>query len=214
MPKKTQKETVGGALRVAPRASGRRVQADGRSNSPNAGRHSLGTKDHKEALRLVRVLDLTKAVDFSLADPTLLVQATALMLAIDDGRKRYLGHVSRPPVMGGASPKTVSRYNAVFDKFASFARDNNVLYWHQVTNAVVEKYGTWLDDRDYAGRTLYFELNTAKQAVKWMVAVKHLPATCVLTTRLSKVQASDTYCYSHEEVRAVVGACRSRVELQ
>jgi hypothetical protein len=43
-------------------------QADGRSNSPNLGRHSLGTSDYKEARRLLAELDLTMAVMHGLAD--------------------------------------------------------------------------------------------------------------------------------------------------
>ena len=41
--------------------------ADGRSNTVNARRHSLGTRDYEEALRLIHDLDATIAADLGLA---------------------------------------------------------------------------------------------------------------------------------------------------
>src|SRR5207253_8655899 len=42
--------------------------ADGRPNRPPAGRHSLATRDHAQALTALRHLDLVRAVDLGLAD--------------------------------------------------------------------------------------------------------------------------------------------------
>ncbi len=50
-------------------------QADGRSNTANAGRHSLGTTDRLEAVELLKRLDLTMAVEHGLADKKLLLEA-------------------------------------------------------------------------------------------------------------------------------------------
>lgn len=76
------------------------------------------------------------------------------------------------------------------------------------------RYGRWLDDEDYAGRSQGLELTTIKQAVKWMVGVKMLPASCLLTTKVRKIRGTDTHCYSPEEVRAIIAYCRGRDELQ
>jgi integrase len=214
MPKKRENESVRGAYFswLIRRRSGV-WQADGRSNSPDAGRHSLGTKDRVEALRLVHELDLKRAVELGLADRSLLKQEAAALVPLDEGRKRYLDFVSRPAVAGGATARTVRRYEAIFDKFTEFASANQIRYWQQVTRTVVHNYGRWLEERDYKPRTLYIELTTLKQAIKWMVEEGMLPATSRVTTKLKKVQGTTTYCYSPEEVRAIIAHSRGREEL-
>lgn len=188
MPKKRQKDRVQGTYFVWLLGQRNDVwQADGRSNNPNPGRHSLGTKDRVEALRLIKDLDLKRAVELGLADRSLLKQEAAALVPLDEGRKKYLDHVARPPVLGGAAPKTIARYRAVFDKFTRFAGENDIRHWQQVTNAVLERYGRWLDDEDYAGRSQGLELTTIKHAVKWMVREGMLPAACLLSTRVRKI---------------------------
>jgi hypothetical protein len=60
--------------------------ADGRTNHPGAGRHSLGTRDYNEALDALKQLDLVKAVELGLADRTLLAAAQPGQLSLDEGR--------------------------------------------------------------------------------------------------------------------------------
>ena len=122
------------------------------------------------------------AVELGLADRSVLKQPIDALVPLGDGVRKYLDYVARPPVLGGVGPRTVARYRAVFDKFARFAGEQQVRYWQQVTNAVLEKYGGWLDAEDYAGRSQYLELTTVKQAVKWMVREKMLPQAALLTT--------------------------------
>jgi len=209
MPKKRQKESVRGAYFVWLLGQRNDVwQADGRSNEPNVGRHSLGTKNRDEALQLVHELDTKQAVEFGLADASILKPEAAQLLPLEDGRRKYLDHVARPAVTGGATAGTTKRYTAIFDKFAQFAADNQIRFWQQVNNAVVQNYGRWLEDEDYAPATLYIELTTIKQAVKWMVEEGMLPTTNRLTLKLKKVQGTKTYCYSPEEVRAIIARCR------
>lgn len=127
MPKKRQNERVQGTYFVWLLGQRNDVwQADGRSNNPNPGRHSLGTKDRAEALRLIKELDLKRAVELGRADRSLLQQEAAALVLLDEGRKKYLDHVARPPVLGGAAPSTAKRYKAVFDKLARFAEENDI----------------------------------------------------------------------------------------
>lgn len=116
-------------------------QADGRGNRPVAGRHSLDTKDRRLALDRLRELDLVRAVDLGLADRSLLKQATAALVPLDEGRRKYLEYVSRPAVAGGATPRTVRRYEAIFDKFIAFASALKIGYWQQVDKVVIQTYG-------------------------------------------------------------------------
>ena len=87
--------------------------ADGRSNNPNLGRHSLGTADYYEALRNLRRLDLVKAVELGRADRSVLDAAERPALALQRGVDLYLDYLGRPAVTGGASPRTRQRYRAV-----------------------------------------------------------------------------------------------------
>jgi integrase len=211
MPAKRQKERVVGTYFVW--LLGRRggvYYADGRSNSPNAGRHSLGTRDYDEALEALKQLDLVKAVELGLADRTALADARPGQLSLDEGRRLYLEHVQRPRVVGGARPASAKRYRAVFDKFEPFARHEGITAWNQVTHRTLQAYAAHLDDQGYAYATEYLELTTLKQAIKWLVEEGHLPASCLIRLPLNKLQGTSTYCWRPEEVRAMVRACRRK----
>src|SRR5262249_9935456 len=105
--------------------------ADGRSNQPDAGRHSLGTRSRTEALQALQRLDVVRAVALGLADQALLL-APLEQLSLAEGRRLYLQHVTRPRVGGGARPASAKRYRAVFDKFERFASGEGVSTWNQV----------------------------------------------------------------------------------
>jgi integrase len=132
------------------------------------------------------------------------------LLPLEEGWRRYLEFVARPPVQGGAGPATVKRYRSVFVKFLAFAQRQGVRFWEQVTKDVLMRYGRWLEDEDYHDKTQYTELTVLKQSVKWMVEEGLLPPAAVIKLRLAKVQGSSTYCYTPAEVRAVVAHCRAR----
>src|SRR5438874_6058822 len=123
--------------------------ADGRSNVKDLGRHSLGTRDKQEALRLLVRLDLVKAVESGRADRSLLETPESAVLSLEQGLNLYLAHVGRPAVLGGATLKTVARYRAVLAKFLPFAHKAGIQHWHSVTKKILESYGAWLDDEGY-----------------------------------------------------------------
>ncbi|MDD4889647.1 MAG: site-specific integrase [Phycisphaerae bacterium] len=129
------------------------------------------------------------------------------LLPLADGAKLYLHHVSRPAALGGASKGTRKRYRTVFDKFEQFAAGRQLRFWQEVTTSVVEHYGRWLDERNYAYRSQFLELTTIKQAIKWMVAEKLLPEASVIALRVHKPHGSPTYCYTPEEVAAIIARC-------
>lgn len=197
---------------VAPREKGGVYYADGRSNKINAGRHSLGTKIRNEAIEVLRDLDLRAAVREGLADAALLA-AHADLLDLDRGIKLYMDHVQRPRIMRGASKTTAKRYRAVFDKFKAYAANQGVCYWQEVSRRVLEGYGRWLDDEEYAYRSKYLELTTLKQAINWLVTEKHLPESCRFAMPLTKAMGTDVYCYRDCEVAAMITHCASNSAL-
>ena len=215
MPKKTKYEHVAGRFftwRLYLRSSGL-WYADGRTNKPSPGRHSLGTKDHTEALDALRQLDLVQAVELHLADPTVLDDSLDVRLSLADGIQLYRDHVGRSRVTGGARPSTQKRYRAVFDKFQPFAIKQRVQFWNDVTARHLERYAAWLDGEGYAYRTEFLELTTIKQAVNWFINEKHLPETCRIRLPLTRPTGTDTYCWTVQEVAAILARCNEVSEL-
>jgi hypothetical protein len=90
-------------------------QADGRSDRPNVGRYSPGTDDDQGARRLLAELDLTKAIEHGLADPSALVPLRREELLLDEGRRLSMDHVARARFAGGVRESSRKRYRAVFD---------------------------------------------------------------------------------------------------
>jgi integrase len=214
MPRKTKNERVAGQFfrwLLGSRAGV--FYADGRSNPRDAGRHSLATRDRTEALRRLARLDATKAVEFGLAPASLLTAEAGDLLPLEEGRHLYLRHVRRPPVLGGAEPRTAARYEAVLDKFIPFCQREGVQHWQAVTKPVVEAYGAWLDDQGYAYATEYLELTTVKQVLRWLADTKKIPAGCALTLPLPKPRGTTTYCYRPEEVDAILAYCAGCADL-
>lgn len=215
MPRKPKKERVSGQFftwLLGARSNGV-YYADGRGNPQKVGRHSLGTRDRQEALVQLRRLDLVKATEFGLADPSVLQTNQTPLLTLEEGQQRYLAFVSRPAVQGGGSASTIKRYRAVLDKFVPFAKEQGISFWQQVGKDLLRRYGTWLEANDYHDKTQYIELTVLKQVVKWMVAEKLLPAASLISLKLNKPAGTNTYCYSHAEVQAIVQHCRDEPSL-
>jgi len=186
------------------RRDGGVFQADGRSNQVNVGRHSLATDDRTEALDALRQLDMTMAVKFGLANAAVL-QAPESMLPLDVGIKLYMDSVQLPPAMGGASKTTFKRYRAVFDKFKVFATKRQVRHWQSVSKRILEGYGGWRDEEEYAPASLYLEINTIKQTINWLIREGHLPESAKINLAVKKVGDSDAFCYRPEHVNAIMG---------
>lgn len=208
MPRRTTRETV--QCPYFPWLLYRREgvwYADGRSGQRDRGRHSLGTKDRAEAMQNLTKLDVTIAVRLGTADQSALApDVTPLGLAT--GRKLYEDHLSRPGVAGGPGHKTKARYKAVLDKFMLFATKQRITNWNDVTQTRVIAYLADLERQDYGERTLYLEATTLKQLMKFLVDQLHLPAECLFPLRLKKPSGTSTYCWSREEVVAMIDHCQ------
>jgi len=214
MPKKRSKERIVGQHFVWLLGQrGGMYTADGRSNKPSVGRHSLGTTNYQEAIASVQRLDLVMAVKLGLADRRLLDEPASTLLGLEKGNELYLAHVKRPRVTGGAKPGTPKRYKAVFEKFLLFASRNGVTSWNGVTKRLLENYAAWLDGEGYAYRTEFLELTTIKQAINWLIDGGHLPVSCRIKMSLTKPTGSDTYCWRPDEVKAIVAHCSANPEI-
>ncbi|CAE7826203.1 unnamed protein product, partial [Symbiodinium microadriaticum] len=186
--------------------------ADGRSNSPNLGKHSLGTRLKSQAEENLRHLDHKCAVANGLIIETL-AGASLPVISIKAGWKEYLDHCKRPRVMGGKSKNTIKRYRAVADKFTEFCQKRGVLTWQNVKKPIVEAYGRHLSAKGYAERTLSLELHLIQHVVHWLIDEKRLPEEQPMKLGLKKLTGTDTYCYSRDEVDAILNLCAAKNEL-
>ena len=183
--------------------------ADGRSNTPNAGRHSLGTRDRGEALRRLPELDRQRAEELGLIPRSARAESLAAPLQLAEGRKLYEQHVARPRVTGGVRKSTQKKYRSVLDKFLPFATSRDVTTWNGVTAELLNAYVADLEAKDYAHKTQSNELITLKQAVKWLIKQGHLQGMKPIELSIRKAEGDRAYCYRSEEVRAMIDHCRA-----
>lgn len=187
--------------------------ADGRCGNPIVlGKHSLNTRNYEEAQSRLRRLDHIMAVRHNLTDTA--VPADVDEITIAEGWKRFMAHCQRSPVMGGVSPNTIKRYRAVRDKHLKFCDSRNLRVWSQVTRKTTQEYGQWLAEQNYAVRSQYLELTLLVSVNKWLIEEELLPASARFRISLSKAQGSDTYCFSREEVEAMVLHCQNSPHLE
>jgi len=180
--------------------------ADGRSNPQKLNRYSLGVTTRAEALEALRQLDLYQAVEHCLVSRTSLQEMPATV-SLQEGIRKYLANVEGERAMENVSDKTLKRYRAVFDKFSNFCRDHQLLGWHQVNHHVLKQYAVWLKEEKYAYATRYLELTTIKQVVKYLIDVGDLPESNRIRYKFPKLEDTDTYCFTCEEVGAILDLC-------
>lgn len=185
--------------------------ADGRRNTPNLGKHSLGVRyDNKGAVtKALRDLDLQMAIDHGLVEPENV--HTGEEVRICEEWDQYMKRCERPAVLGGLSTSSQKRYRAVRDKHIEFCENQNVTSWRVVDKKHVERYAQWLTKNRYSDRTIYLECTLLKQIVKWLIEEeKKLPESHRIRLKLERSNDTDTYCYSSAEVTAMIALCREK----
>ena len=186
--------------------------ADGRLNHPNLGKHSLGTRDRYLAMSALRELDRKMAASRQGIHPR--PDDNIREISIEQVWEQYLTHVARPDVLGGTGPRTQQRYRAVRAKHQVFCLEQSVQYWNDVDKKHVVAYGAYLHKEGYADGTVYLELTLIKQVVKWLIEEeKVLPESHRIRLALRRSEQSDTFCYSREQIRAMVELCHGDPKL-
>lgn len=184
--------------------------ADGRGNTPNLGKHSVGTRDREEALKNLRRLDQAMAIQTGKARPTESIPQGVPTIA--GGWESYLDHCGRPGVMRGATTGTLKRYGAVRGHHLTFCRKRGIETWLDFDLQQFRAYGHQRE-KNAADGTLYFELNLLKSITNWLVDAERLPASSRNREKLAKPQGTNRYCYQPVEVRAMLEYCAARPEL-
>lgn len=184
--------------------------ADGRSNQPPLGRHSLTTRDRDEALERLIDLDQNMAAECGLIEPLLTIPVEEDPLTLAEGRAVYEKHTKRPAISGGPRGSTRKRYRAVLDKFLAYMERRGQRYWNDVTRQTLDGYASWLEDEGYAYRTEYLELTTVKQILKHFIDQGLLPQSQRFDYPLQKEDDTNTYCWRPKEVEAILKQCKTR----
>lgn len=179
--------------------------ADGRSNGANTKRASLGTKDREEAICNLHQLDRIQAENLGLI-PRSASSLGKKRLTLVAGRRLFDDHNERPILVGGTKPSTRKRYRAILDKFLAFAPTIRVSEWNHVTERTLSEYAKHLSDQGYARKTVYGELNLLKTAFKWLCTEGHIDRK-PLKLKLRKAECERAYCYTSEEVNAMLKFC-------
>ena len=79
---------------------------------------------------------------------------------------------------------------------------------------MTQEYGKWLDNKEYADRTIVLELNVICSIVKWLAEEEKSPASCCFLLKMSKPDGSSTYCYSQKEVTRMIAYCNENPPLR
>jgi hypothetical protein len=136
------------------RLVGDMYHADGRTNRPNTGRHSLGTKDLQEARRRLDQLDLKIAVRNKIAVSPAPAPVPNRDLSLALGRALYDKRTKRSKLVGGLRPSSQKRYRAVFDNFIAYTESRGLTTWKEVTAEILEDYAAHSEERERAPRTI------------------------------------------------------------
>ncbi|MCU1276414.1 MAG: hypothetical protein JWO48_3845 [Bryobacterales bacterium] len=187
--------------------------ADGRHNHLNLGKHSLGTRDRVEALKRLRELDRRKALELKLTLPEPADDRREVLIA--DGWEKYLQHVARPDVLGGAGMSTQKRYRAVRDKHERFCAGQGIASWNKIDKRHVVAYGSFLAAKGYSDGTIYLESTLLKRVVKWFIEEeKSLPESQRIRLSLRRSEQSYTCCPSREQVKTMIRFCQDAPNLR
>lgn len=183
--------------------------ADGRTNPINVGRHSLGTRDKAEAMKLLHQLDQAQALKFGIIKSTDIKRDPGPGVSLVEGRRLYESHLSRPQMMGGVRQSTFRRYGPIFNKFEAFAARRGIGNFNQVDASCLTAYVGWLEQQEYAEKTVLSELVLIRQCVNWLAEAGYVAGHEPIKLKLQRVEGKRAYCYRPAEVQAMIDHCRA-----
>ncbi len=187
--------------------------ADGRSNKINVGRHSLATIERVQAIKALQRLDVTKAVEFGLAEADELKSADDKVLTLEEGKQIYEKHYSLAKSAGGTEKTTQSSYGNSIDQFIDYLQSIRVLTWNRVRKQHIEGFLTSLEKKGKAFGTQRKHATAVKSAINYLCEEKFLPPECNFVLRMLKPEGTSTYCWRKEEVIAILNCCQAMPDL-
>jgi integrase len=183
--------------------------ADGR---PKQRKYSLGTRHEQEARRNLARLDdaIAKHELKKLTDPTVKKEQA---VAIEEGWRLYIESGNRPGFLQGHSPETTKKYNSMKARSTAFLAEQRVGWWHQLSENHLVEYAKAFDGQ-LSPRTIHHEVTMLVSVSNWLIRKKLISAECKLHLKLRKPDDSEAYCYTEEQVAAILEHCSSSAKLR
>lgn len=184
-------------------------KADGRSNRPKIGRLSLRTRNFEIALKRLTDLDVFWAVKKGLAPRDLLAKSERNSIGIREGCAKFLEHCGRDPMLGGLKPRSFKKYKGELEKFRTFSQGKNVTDWSEVSDSLLDKYWTYLEQTlNNRPKTICTAIGILKQTNKWLIEEDLLDSAFLLKRKVKKAQGTKHYCWQPNEVQAILELAR------
>ncbi|MEQ8209476.1 MAG: site-specific integrase [Lacipirellulaceae bacterium] len=158
-------------------------------------------------------LDTKQAEELGLIQRRKRKDGNVKLLTLSEGRTAYEQHLARPRVAGGVKKSTRKRYRTVFDKFVEFAEANQIATWNRVTEKELYGYAAHLESKGYASKSIRNELVTLSGCVRWLIEDGQLAGVEPIKLKLRKVESQHGYCYTVDEVSAMIERCSKSEEL-
>lgn len=122
-------------------------------------------------------------------------------------------HAKRPKLLGGVRRSTYTHYETSLDAALEFVKEHRAWYWNQVDAPILEKYAKQLEDIGLAPKTIKEKLKLVKQVKKWLIEERHLTGSEPINLKLSRVESRRNYCWTPEEVEAMLALCKADADL-
>jgi integrase len=188
--------------------------ADGRSKMLDLKRKTLETRDFEQAKRTLEELDRRCAEQQGLAPIGIPHVSHPALLTLAEGRERHESFITQPRMTGGLTESTQKKYRSHYDKFIPWATAHRVEHWNEVDASVLRGYAAFLKStaarsskKPYADKSVTTELTFLKGLVKWFIREGHLCDKEPIALKLAKPESQRPYCYTREEVAAMVDHC-------
>ena len=187
-------------------------RADGRSNSVDVGRHSLGTREEHEARQLVHELDERMAMKLGKIEQKAATAKTGLTIL--QAIKLFRDHKKRPVLVGGVEPQTLQRYDRVLNKFKNFTKKRSVRFATEINIDLFDEYVSMLEEKNYKPTTVVTEMVLLKSVHQFCLDRKLLDLGFDFKYPLKRPSVSLTYCPSDLEVDKILEICSAEQSLE
>ena len=180
-------------------------QADGRSNTIDAGRHSLRTRQLEVAKKRIHKLDDKMAEKLGLIRFARRENDVNFKLTVKDGIEIYLNYIERPKIAGGIAESTRKRYKRSINSFSSYVAHDPIQFWEQFDAAYMTNFVKELGKR-YKPSSIVTIATTIRTLHRHLISYKHLDDRCAFPFAIGRPKESTKYCPEDQELRAIL-AC-------
>ena len=124
-------------------------------------------------------------------------------ISIEEGWDTYLDKKSIPVYLGGLKGSSIRKYRGHRKRFVAFCQKHGIKYWHEITQPILEKYGTAQDGK-LAPITIHDDLTMEISVSNWLIKHGHIPTNCKINWELVKPEGAEQYCYERDEVERML----------